>query len=568
MAAEMFGRYRLEELIARGGMGEVYRAVDTIKGRTVAVKRLSRELATDVAFRARFRRESALAAKLTEPHVIPIHDYGEIDGRLFIDMRLVEGVDLATLLDRDGPLPPARAVEIVAQLSAALDAAHANGLVHRDVKPSNVLLGRDGRRDFVYLVDFGIARGMGDGGDTSLTATGSAVGTLDYMAPERFEGRGDHRVDLYSLACLLYEMLTAAKPFDAVGVLAMMNAHLYRPPPRPSQQRRDLPETLDEVVVRGMAKDPEARYPSAGALADAAAAALTPSSPSSSAPDKPITARTTAAPRRSDVASAGEADKPTKVPAGAPTRLGVPQRGRPAPAPETSIAPAPRPGNGDLPVPAARGAPRPPARPANGGPTPTPDGGTRGLSRRDGWLVGGAVAALAVVTIITIITIIAGTTTPTPPNVPASPTPPLPTTPSPDEGIRAFVGPRACDVFTTDQLSQLGLGSPRVVQPPRAEGTCIWSLPDGQMGMVIDLSNTVYGRGSPGYVSFTLDGRDAVRSFAPGSPEPQKFCVVEVQVEAAATIEVFGKDVPPNTQEDQGCAQAVAVAEAVVKNLA
>jgi Protein of unknown function (DUF3558) len=141
-------------------------------------------------------------------------------------------------------------------------------------------------------------------------------------------------------------------------------------------------------------------------------------------------------------------------------------------------------------------------------------------------------------------------------------------TTTPSNGIRDFAGARACDVLTSGQLGQLGLGSPRVIQPPRAEGTCFWSLPDGQMGMVIDLSNTVYGRGSPGYVSFTVGGRDAVRSFAPGSPEPEKFCVVEVQIEPTATIEVFEKDVPPGTREEEGCAQAVAVAETVVENVA
>jgi serine/threonine protein kinase len=276
MAQEEFGPYRLETLIGRGGMGEVFRAYDTVRKRTVALKRLPQELGADSAFQSRFRRESELAARVSEPHIIPIHDYGEIDGQLFIVMPLVDGVDLATLLADDGPLPPARAVDIISQVAQALDAAHANGLVHRDVKPSNVLIAHGPRhdRDFVYLVDFGIARTTNVGG-TSLTATGSAVGTLDYMAPERFTGRSDDlRVDVYSLGCLLYETLTGDKPFTGESLPALMHRHLNVPPPAPSRRRPMLPPALDEVVARGMAKDPDDRYPSAARLAAAARAAL------------------------------------------------------------------------------------------------------------------------------------------------------------------------------------------------------------------------------------------------------------------------------------------------------
>ena len=220
VAQEQFGPYQLEELIGRGGMGEVFRAFDTVRKRTVALKRLPLRLGADPTFQARFRRESELAARLSEPHIIPIHDYGEIDGQLYIDMPLVSGIDLGDLLERDGALPPARAVDIVSQVAMALDAAHARGLVHRDVKPSNILIaqGSRGDQDFVYLVDFGVARSVGMV-DTSLTATGSAVGTLDYMAPERFTGRADDaRVDVYALACVLYEALTGRKPFAGDGL--------------------------------------------------------------------------------------------------------------------------------------------------------------------------------------------------------------------------------------------------------------------------------------------------------------------------------------------------------------
>ena len=276
VAQEQFGPYRLEELIGVGGMGEVFRAFDTVRQRTVALKRLPSRLGADAAFQARFRRESELAARLSEPHIIPIHDYGEIDGQLYIDMPLVSGVDLSELLERDGALPPARAVDIVSQVAQALDAAHARGLVHRDVKPSNVLIaqGPRGDQDFVYLVDFGVARTMGVV-DTALTATGSAVGTLDYMAPERFTGRADDaRVDVYALGCVLYEALTGRKPFTGEGLPGMLHAHLNVDPPAPSRLRSAIPPGLDEVVARGMAKDPDDRYPSAARLAAAARAAL------------------------------------------------------------------------------------------------------------------------------------------------------------------------------------------------------------------------------------------------------------------------------------------------------
>ncbi|WP_433786060.1 serine/threonine-protein kinase [Actinomycetospora sp. CA-101289] len=267
-----FGPYRIESELGRGGMGTVYRAYDTRRGRTVALKLLADHLAGDETYRERFRREAHAAAQLQDPHVIPLHDFGEIDGRLFLDMRLVSGVDLAAALERGGrrPLDPARAVALVGQVAEALDAAHAAGLVHRDVKPSNVLVTDT---DFVYLVDFGIARSVRDEG-TALTTTGAALGTLDYMAPERFDGAPpDRAADVYALACLLHEVLTGTRPFAADTAISVMRAHLAAPPPRPSA-RAPVPPGLDEVVVRGMAKDPAHRYPSAGALAAAAREAV------------------------------------------------------------------------------------------------------------------------------------------------------------------------------------------------------------------------------------------------------------------------------------------------------
>jgi serine/threonine kinase PknH len=276
---EIFGPYRLDDLIGRGGMGEVHRAFDTVKKRTVALKRLRREFAADEGFQRRFRRECEQAARLSDPHVIPIHDYGEIDGILFLDMRFVRGTDFARLLRDGGPVPAPRAVHLIAGVASALDAAHADGLIHRDVKPSNALTTGEDHDDFVYLVDFGIVASTVPG-STSLTATGSTVGTLEYMAPERFgNGPHDHHVDIYALGCLLHEMLTGSQPFPSDSMPALLNAHLNAPPPRPTASHADLPARLDDVVARAMAKDPADRFATAGELARAARSALTGPSP-------------------------------------------------------------------------------------------------------------------------------------------------------------------------------------------------------------------------------------------------------------------------------------------------
>jgi serine/threonine protein kinase len=273
----LFGPYRLESLLGQGGMGEVYRAYDTEQERLVALKVLPAHLSRDPEYRQRFRREARLAARLSDPHVVPIHRHGEIDGQLFLDMRLVEGNDLATVLRDEGALDVEAAVRIVEQVAAALDAAHRAGLVHRDVKPSNVFLTHPhgaGPR-FAYLGDFGIARAMTPSTSSVRTGTGLAVGTVDYMAPERFAGHElTPSVDVYALACLLYEALTARKPFNADELPAVIHAHLTAPPPRPSQVR-PLPPGLDDVVARGLAKDPRDRPATAGELAAMARAAST-----------------------------------------------------------------------------------------------------------------------------------------------------------------------------------------------------------------------------------------------------------------------------------------------------
>lgn len=263
-----FGPYELNSLIGVGGMGEVYRAYDTVKDRTVAVKVLRAEMAADPNYQERFRRESRVAARLQEPHVIPVHDFGDIDGVLYIDMRLVEGGSLKDELRLNGPLDQGRASSIIAQVGAALDAAHADGLVHRDIKPENVLLTPD---DFAYLVDFGIAHGSGD---ASMTMTGLIIGSCAYMSAERFSGgQVGPAADVYSLTCLLYESLTGRPPFETGDLRQLMTAHMFSPPPRPSIMRRGINRAFDEVIAKGMAKKPTDRFASAGELAKAATAA-------------------------------------------------------------------------------------------------------------------------------------------------------------------------------------------------------------------------------------------------------------------------------------------------------
>ncbi|MBX8685891.1 transporter substrate-binding domain-containing protein [Mycobacterium sp. 20091114027_K0903767] len=269
MDSTPFGHYQLQKLIGRGGMGEVYQAYDSDTDRIVALKVLPPHMAQDAAFQERFRQESHAAAGVNDPHVVPIHGYGEIDGRLYLDMRLIEGRNLGAMLANPGkPMEPARAVSLVEQVGMALDAAHRVGLVHRDVKPSNILIADN---DFVYLIDFGLARCADDVG---ITTAGSTVGTLAYMAPERFEGgKADPRSDIYALACVLYECLTGARPYPGDSLEQQIAGHMVSPAPRPSDKDPRL-AAFDEVIAKGMAKKPAKRYQSGGALAAAAKDAL------------------------------------------------------------------------------------------------------------------------------------------------------------------------------------------------------------------------------------------------------------------------------------------------------
>ena len=262
--------YRIEELIGLGGMGVVFRAYDLRLKRPVALKLVAPSLALDESFRARFARETELVMSLEHPNVVPIYDAGDVDGRVYLAMRLVDGTDLGSLLRVEGALEPARAMAICAQIASALDAAHTSGLVHRDVKPSNVLLDRS---EHVYLADFGLTRRlddqMGDPGEDR------SIGTPAYLAPEQLDGRPvDGRADVYSLGCLLYECLTGERVFPRGSRLAEAWAHLEEEPPRASQRRPNLPEAVDRVISRAMGKERGERYPTCAALVAAAEGAL------------------------------------------------------------------------------------------------------------------------------------------------------------------------------------------------------------------------------------------------------------------------------------------------------
>jgi serine/threonine protein kinase len=257
------GGYRIEDVAGRGGMGLVYRARQRRPDRTVAIKVIAPELAANADFRARFEQESATAAEIEHPNVIPVYEVGEDAGLLFISMRFVQGVDLGRLLTRDGRLEPVRAAKLVAQVADALDAAHARGLVHRDVKPGNVLVTES---DHVYLTDFGLTKRADAKG---MTQTGMIVGTVDYIAPEQIEGgRIDARADIYALGCVMYELLSGNVPFPRDSDVAKIYAHVHEPPPR----LRDVPDPLAAAVERAMAKRPEDRFLSAGDFGRAAVA--------------------------------------------------------------------------------------------------------------------------------------------------------------------------------------------------------------------------------------------------------------------------------------------------------
>jgi DNA-binding NarL/FixJ family response regulator/tRNA A-37 threonylcarbamoyl transferase component Bud32 len=269
-----FAGHRIEGVAGRGAMGVVLRATDLVLERRVAIKLIAPALSRDPVFRARFERECRIAAALDHPNVVEIHRAGEERGQLYVTMRYVDGTDLKSLLARERWLEPARAVDIVEQVAAALDEAHRHGLVHRDVKPANVLIAQRGGRERAYLTDFGVTKQRSTA-DTALTGTGMAIGTVEYMSPEQAQvAEVDARADVYALGCVLFHALTGSVPFIRATDLQRMWAHVHEPPPAPSSIERRVPPALDDAVLRALAKDPADRQQSAGELAREARSAL------------------------------------------------------------------------------------------------------------------------------------------------------------------------------------------------------------------------------------------------------------------------------------------------------
>ena len=331
-----FGPYRIESLLGRGGMSVVYLAEDTRLARRVAIKVLAPELAADDAFRSRFVRESQLAAGLDHPNIVPVFEAGEAEGQLFIAMRYVRGTDLRTIIVREGPVDPARTVRLLRPIASALDAAHRGELVHRDVKPANILIASDEGEEHVYLSDFGLTKHASS--RSGLTRTGQFMGTVDYVAPEQIQGQDvDGRADEYSLACVLYECLTGNVPYAKDSDVATLFGHIQDPPPRVSVARPTVPAAIDEVVAQGMAKDPAERFGTCVALLTAAAHAL------------------------------GEPSGPSDTPAHAAAAPYLPPLGFPVPRPDTPPSSA-------IGMPPGKASPPfdEPATPP--GPTPTPVG--------------------------------------------------------------------------------------------------------------------------------------------------------------------------------------------------
>jgi serine/threonine-protein kinase len=298
--------YRIEERIGRGGMGVVYRAQHLNLQRRAAIKIIAPDLAESEGFRERFTREARIAAALQHPNIVTVYDAGEVDGMLYLAMQFIRGEDLSGILRRDGRLRPYRAIDVCRQVASALDAAHAMGLIHRDVKPANVLI--EGRNAF--LTDFGLTKQTGT--NAQLTRAGDMVGTIHYVAPEQIEGRRvSARSDVYALGCLLYHCLSGQVPFAHETDVAVIYAHLSEQPPRLSELRPELPDGLDAVMAKALDKSPDRRFPSCGDMISAARAVIDAAGPLSET--IPPRASQVAEPTPAEIRDAAEAARRPRV---------------------------------------------------------------------------------------------------------------------------------------------------------------------------------------------------------------------------------------------------------------
>jgi serine/threonine protein kinase len=405
--------YRIEARLGSGGMGEVYRAVQLSLDRRVALKVLAPKLAADDVFRRRFLRESRIAASIDHPSIIPIYETGEDRGLLYIAMRYVDGMDLATLLRRDGRLAPARALAIMTQVASALDAAHARGLVHRDVKPGNILLaaapaGGDGH---CYLCDFGLIKQVDPQlAQSALTATDQFVGTIPYVAPEQIEGRAlDGRADVYALGCVMFQCLTGSVPFERMNDIEVVFAHMREPPPAVSDRVPGLPPAVDAILARAMAKSRDDRWPTCSALVSALAAELrhTPArspTPSADADTRSMLMPPAAKPRAAPPRGASPAASPGVVSPAAPPGVAPPAM-PPAAMPPAAMAPGAAGAAADPRTEPIARRPGPPPPPPPAPPPTTPEtealvhreGGDRRPGRRGRrWLLAAAAVVLPV----------------------------------------------------------------------------------------------------------------------------------------------------------------------------
>ncbi|MEO8091549.1 MAG: protein kinase [bacterium] len=377
---EIFAGHRIEGVAGRGGFGVVYRATHLALDHIVALKVISGERAADETFRDRFKSESRIAVSIRHPNVVAVHHAGEEDGRLFVTMDFIEGTDLRGLLNREGRLDPQRAVPIVSQVASALDAAHERGLVHRDIKPGNVLIegGEAGNR--VFLTDFGLSKRID--ATSGVTASGAFVGTLDYVAPEQIKGeRVDARTDVYALGCVLYELLTGEVPFAGEREkVAKMYAHLQEAPPPLGDVAPEVPRELGDAIWRALEKDPERRYPSAGDLARAAKAATEGRAPSE--PERNVGIGAAAPTQVFDAVGPPETAEAAQPAAGAEERTAEATRPHAPPEPST-VAPPPAEAPTEEPATRKPARPEPPTPPAKRSGRPSPR------------LIAGVVGALA-----------------------------------------------------------------------------------------------------------------------------------------------------------------------------